>query len=114
MKRSEVVSQSFSLDNPLRVIPISSGIAIGPARLFRTGQPDVVETKINPEQVVAEKDRLQTAIAASLLELQELQALVAKTVGRHEADIFEAQQLILQDPDLLDEANESISLQLFS
>ncbi len=108
------MSLSFSTENPLRVIPISAGIAIGPARLYRTGQPEVVESQITPDQVEAEQNRLQAAIAAALLELQELHEHVAKTVGRHEADIFAAQQWMVQDPDLLEEANESISTRLFS
>ncbi|HCF84320.1 MAG TPA: hypothetical protein DEV72_03865, partial [Ktedonobacter sp.] len=114
MKRSEAVSQSFSSDNPMRVMPISSGIAIGPAGMYRIVHPEAVESKINPDQVEAEQNRLQAAIAAALQELQELHAHVVKTVGRHEADIFEAQQLMVQDPDLLEEANESISIRLFS
>ena len=108
------MSQSLSPDNPLRVMPISSGIAIGPTRLYRTMQPEAVETKINPYQVEVEQNRLQAAIAVALQELQELHTHVAKTVGRNEADIFEAQQLIVQDPDLLEEAYENISIRLFS
>ena len=108
------MSQSFSSDNPMRVMPISSGIAIGPAGMYRIVHPEAVESKINPDQVEAEQNRLQAAIAAALQELQELHAHVVKTVGRHEADIFEAQQLMVQDPDLLEEANESISIRLFS
>ncbi len=108
------MSQSFSADNPLRVMPISSGIAIGPARLYRHVHSEELETQINPDQIEAEQHHLQAAIAAALQELQELHAHVAKTVGQHEAAIFEAQQLIVQDPDLLDEVNESISTRLFS
>src|SRR5579859_7142397 len=106
MKRSEAVSQYFSSDNPVRVMPISSGFAIGPARLYRNVHPEAVETKISPDQVEAEQNRLQAAIAAALQELQELHAHVAKTIGQNEASIFEAQQLMVQDPDLLEEANE--------
>src|SRR6202030_2413783 len=84
------------------------------ARIFRSARPAVLDAKILPHQVEAEQQRLREAIAASLQELQELQAHVAKTVGRNEAGIFEAHQLILQDPDLLDEANEAIASHLFS
>jgi phosphoenolpyruvate-protein phosphotransferase len=108
------VSQSLLPANPARVMPISPGVAVGPARIYHAASPTVLETKISPEQVEAEQHYLQVAIAAALQELQELQTHVAKTVGRNEADIFEAQQMILQDPDLLEEANETISTRLFS
>ena len=108
------MNQSLLPANPVRVMPISPGIAIGPARIYRAASPAVIATKIAPHQVEAEQQRLSAAMAAALQELQELQAHVAKSVGRNEAAIFEAQQLMLQDPDLIDEANETISSRLFS
>lgn len=108
------MSSSLLPTNPARVVPISPGIAIGPARIYRAASPQVVETKIRPDQVEAEKQRLQTAIASALQELQELQEHVAKTIGSNEAAIFEAHQLMLEDPDLLEEAHQSISTHLFS
>ena len=108
------MNQSLLPANPARVMPISPGIAIGPARIYRAASPAVIATKIASHQVEAEQQRLSAAMAAALQELQELQARVAKTVGRNEAAIFEAQQLMLQDPDLIDEANETISSRLFS
>ena len=100
---------SSSPANPARVVPISPGIAIGPARIVRAAASAVVDTKILPRQVEAEQQRLQEAIAAAAQELQDLQAHVAKTVGQNEAAIFEAHQLIVQDPDLLEEAQEAIA-----
>ena len=47
-------------------------------------------------------------------ELQELHTHVAKTLVGTKPTIFEAQQLIVQDPDLLEEAYESIAIRLFS
>lgn len=109
------MSSSLLPAHPLQVVPISPGVAIGPARIFRsTASSLVVDTKILPHQVEAEQQRLQEALAAALQELQELQIHVAKTVGRNEAAIFEAQQLILQDPDLLEETYETISTHFFS
>ncbi|HVB73341.1 MAG TPA: phosphoenolpyruvate--protein phosphotransferase [Ktedonobacteraceae bacterium] len=97
-----------------RVMPISPGVAIGPARIYRTASPTLVNTKIEPQQVEAEQQRLQMAIDAALHELRELHAHVAKTVGRNEAAIFEAQQLMLQDPDLLDTVNDAIATRYLS
>jgi phosphoenolpyruvate-protein phosphotransferase len=71
-------------------------------------------TKISPDQVEAEQKRLQQALEAAIHELRELSEHVAQTVGRSEADIFEAQQLMLQDPELLAETSGLIIQQLFS
>ena len=108
------MSSSLSSTNPARVVPISPGVAIGPARIFRVTASTVGETKISPQQVEVEQQRLLAAIAAASLELQELQAHLAKTVGQHEAAIFEAHQLIVEDPDLLEEAQQAIATHLFS
>ena len=110
------MSSSLLPANPARVVPISPGIAIGPARIVRVAASavEVRETKLLPQQVEAEQQLLQEAIAAATQELQELQAHVAKTVGQNEAAIFEAHQLIAQDPDLIEEAQEAIATHLFS
>jgi len=70
--------------------------------------------KISPNQVKAEQQHLQQALDAAIGELRALSEHVAQTVGRNEADIFEAQQLILQDPELLHETTERITQQHFS
>ena len=108
------MSSSLLPAYPVRVAPISPGVAIGPARIYRAAHTAVVETKIRPQQVEAEQQRLQAAIGSALLELQELQKHVAKTIGSSEAAIFEAHQLIAQDPDLLEEAYSAISTRLLS
>lgn len=56
--------------NPARVVPISPGIAIGPARIFRAPSSAIQNTKILSQQVEAEQQRLQEAIAAAAQELQ--------------------------------------------
>src|SRR5579859_5405482 len=108
------MSSSLLPANPVRVVPISPGVAIGPARILRVAGAAVVDTKILPQQVEAELQRLQEAIAAASRELQELQAHVAKTVGQNEAAIFEAHQLIVEDPDLVEEAQAAIANDFFS
>jgi phosphoenolpyruvate-protein phosphotransferase len=95
-------------------MPISPGIALGPARLYRAPAPIIRATKIDPTRIEEELHSLQTAISAAREELQALQAYVAKTVGSYEAAIFEAQHLMLEDPDLVEEARGAISTHLFS
>src|SRR5258708_19241533 len=100
--------------SPLHVMAISPGIAIGPVHLFMPTSLAVEATKISPGQVEAEQQRLREALATAVEELGELSKHVAQTVGRNEAVIFEAQQLILQDPELLDAPPEIITPHHFS
>ena len=109
-----MLSENSSPMSPLHVMAISPGIAIGPVRLYKTGSPAVEMTKIRPGQVEVEQQRLQRALDAAIGELRELSEHVAQTVGRGEADIFEAQQLMLQDPELLTETTGLITQQHFS
>ncbi|WP_376793909.1 phosphoenolpyruvate--protein phosphotransferase [Thermogemmatispora sp.] len=105
---------------PLRLVPLSPGLAIGPVWLYRSpalqqqAQPQAAPTgasRLTPDQVAEEQRRLRAAVEQAVAELQTLTAQVARTVGKEEAAIFEAHQLILQDPEILDAAIERIAQQ---
>src|SRR2546426_11153548 len=100
--------------SPIHVMAISQGVAIGPVRLFKSASPAVEPSKISSDQVETEQQRLHGALTVSINELQDVIKHVAQTVGRNEADIFEAQQLMLQDPELLEETMELIAQQHYS
>ncbi|MBX5448675.1 phosphoenolpyruvate--protein phosphotransferase [Thermogemmatispora sp.] len=107
------------LSAPLRLVPLSPGLAIGPVWLYRSpalqeqSQPQSTvasrESRLKPDQIAEEQQRLRAAVEQAMTELQTLTAQVARTVGKEEAAIFEAHQLILQDPEILDAALERIS-----
>jgi len=109
-----MLSQNGLSTNPIRVLAISPGIAIGPVCLYRTVDKKAAVTKIEPDQVEIEQQRLQEALKKATDELRSLGEHVTQTVGSAEAAIFEAQQLILADPDLLTEVQALISHQHFS
>jgi phosphoenolpyruvate-protein phosphotransferase len=109
-----MLSENQLQTSPLHVMAISPGVAIGPVRLFTATGVIVEETKISPKQVETEQQRLREALAAAISDLQELSKHVAQMVGRNEADIFEAHQLILQDPELLEEIEGLITQQHYS
>jgi phosphoenolpyruvate-protein phosphotransferase (PTS system enzyme I) len=100
--------------SPIHVMAISHGVAIGPVRLVKIAGHAIEPSKIRSDQVETEQQRLHEALTASSNELQELITHVVQTVGRNEADIFEAQQLILQDPELLEEMTELIAQQQYA
>ncbi len=110
-------SQMFQPQH-IHALAISPGIATGPVYLH---MPDTttVEThslheKIEPDRVEAELQRLHAAIDAAAAELHALSVQVTKTVGPEEAAIFEAQEMMLQDPEMLDEMQHLILTQYYS
>ena len=109
-------NDSDHLASPLSALATSPGIAIGPIRFYgaRRSMPEKQAIKIAPTQVEAEMQRLREALQAAIQELQELARRVAQKVGSIEADIFEAQKLMLEDPELLDEVHELIASQHYS
>jgi phosphoenolpyruvate-protein phosphotransferase len=109
-----MASNTSSSISPVKVMAISPGVAIGPVRLYKAKSHAVETAKIRPEQAGAEQARLQQAIESATKELRELSEHVARTVGSSEADIFEAQQLILADPELLAETTRLIAQEHFS
>src|SRR5258708_7390757 len=105
------------LPAPIRALAISPGLALGPVCLVGQSNPDLASReirKISSDQVELEQQRLHTALAEAIAELEVLSQRVAKTVGRQEADIFAAQQLMLADPDFLEEIQELITQQHYS
>ena len=105
------------LASPVSALAVSPGIAIGPVRLYGAlshTPGKALVAKITSSEVEAEEQRLREALQVAINELQELTGRVAQTVGRSEADIFEAQQLMLEDPELLAEVHDLITSQHYS
>ncbi len=82
----------------LQGIPAAAGIAIGPVAFYVSVLPPVLERTVDDGE--AEWLRFQTALQAAVVELQTVQAQAQQTVGATEAEIFAAQRLILQAPEL--------------
>ncbi|HJS48675.1 MAG TPA: phosphoenolpyruvate--protein phosphotransferase [Gemmatimonadales bacterium] len=85
----------------LRGIGVSPGTALAPAMVVRLDFPDVADRSIGPGEVDAELARLRDAVAAVVGELGELRANVLERAGAEESGIFDAQILMVQDPDFL-------------
>jgi phosphoenolpyruvate-protein phosphotransferase len=83
-----------------RGIPVSDGVAIGPAFLWRPAEPVIDRTPVAGDQIEHELVRLEAALAAARQQLADLPAR-ATGAGRAGAAILEAQRLMLEDPELL-------------
>lgn len=84
----------------------SPGIAIGPAAHYRPALPEVTERTV--DDPAGEWARLQTAVSKAETEIEQIRQTAVRQVGAAQADIFEAHELILQDPTLLEEAHQRI------
>jgi phosphocarrier protein FPr len=82
----------------LRGLAASPGIALGPVLQYRPRLPAIPREMARDS--TAEWQRLQTAVQTAVTELEALQTQTGQQVGAQEAAIFEAHQLIVQDPDL--------------
>ncbi|MGL5346361.1 MAG: phosphoenolpyruvate--protein phosphotransferase [Peptostreptococcaceae bacterium] len=80
----------------------SPGIALGKALVVK--HEELVIEKRNIEDVEAEVVKLQNAVAVSKEELTKVKEKALVELGEHEAEIFEAHLLVLEDPELLDSA----------
>lgn len=88
----------------IQAIPISPGIAYGPIYFHSVHK---VRIELNqgrdPEQ---ERVRLQYALEQASIQLQKIRKRASEQVSVEEASIFEAQEMFLNDPALLDQVFE--------
>jgi phosphotransferase system enzyme I (PtsI) len=92
----------------LRGLPASPGIVVGPVHLLRWEVPDVRHRIITDGQVDAEVARLREAIERAKERLRHVRARAERKAGPKEAEIFDVQIHILDDPALIGEVEEFI------
>ena len=84
----------------------SPGIAIGKVLVVEHGELEIQRVSIsNIEEEVA---RLDKAVEISKEELTKVKEKALLELGEHEAEIFEAHLLVLEDPELIDSAKAKI------
>jgi phosphoenolpyruvate-protein phosphotransferase/dihydroxyacetone kinase phosphotransfer subunit len=86
-------------------VTTSPGVALGPAYLHVSRRPalrDIERRAIAPEQVSAEQEALRSAVETAAQELSALASGGKSQLGKSEGAIFEAQALMLRDPELID------------
>ncbi len=83
----------------LQGLPASPGIAMGPAWWFQRALPIAVRTQ--GEDATVERMRLQAAQERAAAELAALREVQRDRLPPEELAIFEAQELMLQDPELM-------------
>lgn len=85
----------------LRGIGVSPGVAWAPAAVVRLDFPAVPDRTIDAANIDAEIARLHDAVGAVVLQLKALGERVLQRAGPEESRIFDAQIMMVQDPDFL-------------
>ena len=102
-----VESQTMMAESgALKAVPISDGFALAPLYKYQTQRPPIpTQPGENPE---AEWTRLQAALENTSREVALLARRMKQSIGVSEGAIFDAHLLILQDPDLIQQARAGI------
>lgn len=95
-------------ESVLRGFPGAPGIAIGPAFVFVAKTPHVPARTIANKQIENEKKRFAEALAITRQELSVLKERAGDMIGDNLARIFDAQILILSDPEIDSAVREEI------
>ncbi|GAC1536927.1 MAG: phosphoenolpyruvate--protein phosphotransferase [Herpetosiphon sp.] len=93
---------------------VSSGVAVGPVRVWRSSTLVVPYRTLLTEQLEAELTRLDHALSTSRQELGSLANALRKGASSDVASIFEAHIEMLDDPEIIDECSEQIRSQLIN
>ncbi len=93
----------------IKGLSISSGIALGRARVVAPGQHRVPEVRIAASAVKAEIAALDRAVSDTVAELTELRLSAGKKLGDAVGKVFDAQLLIANDQEFLKRVKEEIT-----
>jgi phosphotransferase system enzyme I (PtsI) len=97
-----------------RGIPVSAGVAIGPAFVLDTDFYRIPQRTIDPTKAAAESARLAAALQAAAAGIRQQQRAIHDRLGRQYAAIFEAHALLLEDPRLIDDLEQLIHKEHFA
>jgi phosphotransferase system enzyme I (PtsI) len=82
---------------------VAPGVAIGPAYLYAGGAYQAQREELSPEDIARELARFEEAVIRSERELAKISTIAHEKMGQESASIFDAQAMILRDPQFYDE-----------
>ena len=85
----------------LQGVGVSPGVGFAPAMVVHWGFPDVADRTVIEGEIEGEVARLRGAVSEAVEGLEQLRDRVLQRAGVEESRIFEAQILMVQDPDFL-------------
>lgn len=103
---------SERFEQRLKGLPVSPGIAMGVLRVEARGCAAPVVHAISREEMAAEWERFEVALARTEDELNSLKERVAQVSGANEAAIFDAHLLFLHDRMIFDKLRNEFALRM--
>jgi phosphotransferase system enzyme I (PtsI) len=91
-----------------RGIPVSVGVSHGKVIVLGDAARTILRREIRPEEVPSELQRLQDAVAQTRRDLLDVQRQVTEALGTHEASLFDAHLLVLEDEMMLAEVHQFV------
>ncbi|HET9295168.1 MAG TPA: phosphoenolpyruvate--protein phosphotransferase [Gemmatimonadales bacterium] len=98
----------------LQGIGVSPGVALAPAMVVHWGFPDVPDRTVDPGEIEGELARLHEAVRDVVAGLEGLRDRVLERGGVEESRIFDAQIMMVQDPEFLGEVETLVRKNHFS
>jgi phosphotransferase system enzyme I (PtsI) len=98
----------------IKGIAASPGIEIGKAHVIKPQEVVINTASITKEAVDEEIKKLEEAICASKLQLEQIKQKTEKELSQDKAEIFDAHLMILEDPVFLDEIKSKIKTELIT
>ncbi|MBM3137389.1 MAG: phosphoenolpyruvate--protein phosphotransferase, partial [Chloroflexi bacterium] len=93
-------------------IPASRGICIGP--VFQFVRQEIVVEERNIDSPQAEIKRLESAVSKAKYQISLIYQKALTEASKADAEIFQAHQMILEDPELLGEVKKKIETLMIS
>ena len=91
----------MSAERRLQGVGVSPGVGFAPAMVVHWGFPEVPDRTVREAELEGEVRRLHEAVQEAVVGLEGLRDRVLQRAGVEESRIFEAQILMVQDPDFL-------------
>jgi len=96
------------MEQVLQGIPASGGIAIGPAFVYHRPGFTIIRRTLQSQEVPLEIQRYLRAIERTREQIRSIEHKVQEDLGEEHAAIFQAHQVLLDDPVFLEEIPQSI------
>src|SRR5207253_3124411 len=96
-----------------RGIPVSPGVAIGPALVVDTEGIRIPRRFIDKTHAHHEIERLQHALTQAVADARTNQQAISEKLGKQYGAIFAAHALLIEDPELIREIEQLITQKSF-
>jgi phosphotransferase system enzyme I (PtsI) len=98
----------------LRGIPVSAGVAIGPALVLDAEGVRIPQRRVPPQQIESEVARLHAALAAAAFDATQTQRDITARLGAKYGSVFAAHALLFEDPAFLADLETLIRTERFT